>query len=37
MIGDERFLVADRPTLADGVLIGVARWLDFHAAAKRDR
>ena len=37
MIGDERFLVADRPTLADGVLIGVARWLDFHAVADRDR
>jgi glutathione S-transferase len=37
MIGDSRFLVADRPTLADGVLIGVARWLEFHEVADRDR
>lgn len=37
MIWDTRFLVADRPTLADGVLIGVARWLDFHQVADRAR
>lgn len=37
MIGDTPFLVGDRPTLADGVLIGVARWLDFHAVAPRER
>lgn len=33
MIGTTPFLVGDRPTLADAVLIGVARWLDFHAVA----
>lgn len=33
MIGDGPFLVGDRPTLADGLLIGVARWLDYHAVA----
>lgn len=37
MIGDSRFLVGDHPTLADGLLIGVARWLDFHGVAPRDR
>jgi len=37
MIGDTRFLIADRPTLADGVLIGVARWLDVHQVADRAR
>jgi len=30
MIGDTPFLVGSRPTLADGILIGVARWLDYH-------
>ncbi len=33
MLGDTPFLVGDRPTLADGVLIGVSRWLEFHAVA----
>jgi glutathione S-transferase len=33
MIGDSPFLTGDRPTLADGVLIGVARWLDYHQVA----
>jgi glutathione S-transferase len=37
MIGDTRFLVADHPTLADGILIGVARWLDFHQVADKSR
>jgi len=32
MIGDTRFLVGDLPTLADTVLIGVARWAEFHKA-----
>ena len=32
MIGDTPFLVGDRPTLADTVLIGVARWAEFHKA-----
>lgn len=37
MIGDTRFLIADNPTLADGILIGVARWLDFHQVADKSR
>ncbi len=37
MIGDTKFLVADHPTLADGMLIGVARWLDFHEVAEPQR
>lgn len=37
MIGDARFLISDHPTLADGILIGVARWLDFHGVADRNR
>lgn len=37
MIGDTAFLIADRPTLADGVLIGVARWLDYHDVADKGR
>lgn len=37
MLGSTRFLVGDRPTLADGVLIGVARWLDVHGVAPRQR
>lgn len=37
MIGNTPYLVADRPTLADGFLIGVARWLDFHEVADRKR
>ena len=37
MVGTDPFLVGDRPSLADGVLIGVARWLDFHAVADRSR
>lgn len=31
------FLLGDRPTLADALLAGVARWLDFHAVAERSR
>lgn len=30
MIGDRPFLVGDRPTLADAMLSGVARWVEFH-------
>ena len=33
MIGDTPFLAGDRPTLADAMLIGVARWAEFHEAA----
>lgn len=37
MIGDTPFLVGARPSLADGVLLGVARWLDFHKVAPATR
>jgi len=37
LIGDSPFLVGARPTLADAVLIGVARWLDFHGIAEKER
>ncbi len=37
MIADSPFLVGDRPTLADAVLIGIARWLDFHEVAEPER
>lgn len=37
MIEAKEFLFGDRPTLADAVLTGVARWLDFHAVAERRR
>ncbi|MEW9835230.1 glutathione S-transferase family protein [Mesorhizobium marinum] len=37
MIGETQFLIADRPSLADGVLVGVARWLDFHRVAEKAR
>jgi glutathione S-transferase len=32
MIGDTPFLLGDRPTLADAVFVGVARWALFHDA-----
>ena len=37
MIGTTPFLVGNRPTLADGVLIGIARWLEFHEVAEVKR
>jgi len=37
MIEPARFLLADRPTLADALLAGVARWLDFPGVAGRSR
>jgi glutathione S-transferase len=37
MIGDGNFLMGEHPTLADGILVGVARWLDFHAVADKSR
>jgi glutathione S-transferase len=37
MIGDTPFLLGDRPTLADGILIGVARWLDYHKVESSSR
>lgn len=33
MVGDGPFLVGDRPTLADALLAGVARWLEYHQVA----
>lgn len=30
MVGDGPYLVGDRPTLADAVLVGVGRWFEFH-------
>ncbi|WP_315835545.1 glutathione S-transferase family protein [Bradyrhizobium prioriisuperbiae] len=32
MIGDGPYLLGDRPTLADAIFVGVARWADFHQA-----
>lgn len=32
MMGDTPYLMGDRPTLADAVFAGVARWGDFHEA-----
>jgi len=32
MMGDSDYLIGDRPTLADAVFAGVARWVDFHEA-----
>ncbi|TWO69488.1 glutathione S-transferase family protein [Caenimonas sedimenti] len=37
MVGDGPYLVGDRPTLADGAFIGVARWLDLHEVADKAR
>ena len=34
MVGDSRYLLGDRPTLADAVFVGVARWADFHQAVE---
>ncbi|MBX3501038.1 MAG: glutathione S-transferase family protein [Alphaproteobacteria bacterium] len=32
MMGDTPYLAGDRPTLADALFVGVARWADFHDA-----
>lgn len=37
MGGDGPYLMGDRPTLADALFIGVARWLEFHEVAQRGR
>jgi glutathione S-transferase len=37
MLGDTPYLLGDHPMLADGVLIGVARWLDYHEVAPASR
>jgi len=37
MIGDGNWLVGGKHTLADGLLAGVARWLEFHEVAELSR
>jgi glutathione S-transferase len=37
MIGNTPYLVGDRPTLADALLVGVARWLELHQVEQRTR
>lgn len=37
MIGQRPFLVGERPSLADAILVGVARWRDVHEVADRER
>ncbi|MBX3445340.1 MAG: glutathione S-transferase family protein [Parvibaculaceae bacterium] len=37
MIGETLYLAGGKPTLADALLIGVARWLDFHDVAPKER
>ena len=37
MMGDTRFSIADYPTLADGMLVGVARWLEYLDVADISR
>lgn len=37
MIDDTPYLVGDHPTLADALLVGVARWLEYHRVAQRTR
>ncbi|HYW57524.1 MAG TPA: glutathione S-transferase family protein [Polaromonas sp.] len=36
LIGDDPYLAGARPTLADAILAGVARWADFHKAVDPD-
>lgn len=37
MLGTSSYFAGERPTLADGVLIGIARWLEFHEVAEPSR
>lgn len=37
MIGDDAYMMGAHPRLADGLFIGVARWLDFHEVADKKR
>lgn len=32
MMGDSDYLLGNKPTLADAIFVGVARWADFHQA-----
>ncbi|PUA29112.1 MAG: glutathione S-transferase [Cellvibrio sp. 79] len=36
-IGTTEFLIGNKPSLADAVFIGVARWLDFHEVENSSR
>jgi glutathione S-transferase len=37
MVGDGPYLVGGKPTLADALLVGVGRWLEYHEVADRGR
>jgi len=37
MLDETPFAMGDRPTLADGVIVGVARWVDYHQLAEPGR
>jgi glutathione S-transferase len=37
LLGDRAYAAGDKPTLADGVFIGVARWVEFHQLAEPGR
>jgi glutathione S-transferase len=37
MLGASRWLIGDKHTLADGLLAGVARWLEYHEVADLSR
>lgn len=37
MLDETPFAMGDRPTLADGVIVGVARWVDYHQLGEPDR
>lgn len=37
MLGAATYAVGDRPTLADAIFIGVARWVDFHGLGDAER
>jgi len=37
LLGDTPYAIADRPTLADGIFVGVARWVDFHQLGDPER
>lgn len=37
LVGKDPYLVGDKPTLADAIFVGVARWADFHEVVERGR
>lgn len=36
MLQDTPYLIGDHPTLADALLVGIARWMDFHKVGDRE-